>query len=265
MKRFAQLTAALLAVVPLSGVANNEIRFCFEPQDYRPFTIDSEDRVSFGNNGMLTDMIILAAREAGLRPQFITRPWRRCIQYLTNGEVDAIYAVIWKKEREQWAKFPMDGNIPNSNKRIWSVKYPIYTQSDRVIGWDGSKFTDKNLSISAPLGYVAHEKLKSLDTLAPSSYAPEAGFKAVSRLRLDGYVVEESIGDWLVSKLGLTGLISKDPKPFFIADWYVPLSHQWYGLNPKKAEAFWQALEEVRKVSGEKLYEQYRRVKTTTE
>ncbi|WP_028300604.1 substrate-binding periplasmic protein [Oceanospirillum beijerinckii] len=256
----ASLSAVVLLAFSTFGFADEVkvMRFCYENQDYRPYLIKAEDNsIEQGQAGMLTDLVIEASRSIGITPVFVHYPWKRCIALLEAGQVDGIYAAIWLKKRERWGAFPMLDGKPDSRYLLWQVKYNIYSLKNSSLSWDGEQFTGLKTGIAAPLGYVAEEKLEALNVKVAHSYMPSEGMRLVALGRLDGYVVESAIGDHLVLSTQEAQYVRSLDKPFMLADWYLPLSHQWVARNPELSQRFWQALAKVRTELGQHLFQRY--------
>lgn len=235
-----------------------QMTFCYENQNYLPFIRQAEDGlVVEGKNGVLTDLVIQATGKLGVKAEFINKPWKRCIVLLQSGEVDGIFAAIWQPEREKWGVFPKHLEQPDERYKIWQVNYQIYARRDSALDWDGKAFTGIVTGVSAPLGYVAEKKLQQLGVKSRSSYLPADGLNLVAKHRLDGYVLESSIGDYLTRSEGLESDVKPLPIPFFSADWYLPLSHRLAKKYPQAPILFWQALAEAREAHGEALKAAY--------
>ncbi len=253
------LLATLLGL-STSGFASEEkvMRFCYENQDYRPYLIKSEDNsIEKGQAGMLTDLVIEASHSVGVTPKFFHYPWKRCIALLEAGQVDGIYAAIWLKKRDKWGAFPKLNGKPDNRYLLWQVKYNIYSLKGSSLSWDGEYFSGLKTGVAAPLGYVAEEKLEALKVKAAHSYLPSEGIRLVGMGRLDGYVVESAIGDHLVLSTPEAQQVRSLDKPFMLADWYLPLSHQWVAKHPDLSQRFWQALAKARDAQGQRLYQHY--------
>jgi polar amino acid transport system substrate-binding protein len=233
----------------------DRLLFCFESNSLPPYTLNSElasssrkgVKLVLGQHGIMVDLVIKASERIGHQALFITRPWKRCILQLEKGSVDGIFAAIWQPEREQWGDFPKANGQVDPKRRLWTATYPIYTYYQSQLHWDGKQFDQLRTGLSAPLGYVATAKLKQLQAFSHSTFSAPDGLQIVARGRLDGYIVEQRIGDQMVAQLGLDSKVKKLPTPFLTEAWYLPLSHQWTQKHPDKAQAFWRAIADERK------------------
>ncbi len=243
----------------LSPTPTPTLRVCYEDRNNFPFVTKGEQNSTntIGTRGTLADIIINAAQAIELPITFSRLPWKRCIQQLSQGKVDAIFAAIWTPERDALWVFPkVDGAI-NPKLRLWRARYPIFTAKHSTLQWHDGRFTNLKLGVSAPLGYVAHDKLDKLDVLPANNLNVEEGFKLIARERLDGYVVERFIGQHTIQKLRLNQEISTLDEDFMQMDWFVPVSHNWYQQHPQLTQQLWQSISEVREQQGDAIFKHY--------
>ncbi|WP_394147534.1 substrate-binding periplasmic protein [Shewanella atlantica] len=238
---------------------NRAFRVCFEMQNNMPFIhgVPEDGVVVLGEHGVLADLLILTAEELAIELNFSFMPWKRCIQQLSQGKVDGIIAAIWASERDSWGVFPKAGEAVDNEMAIWFVDYLIYTKSGSVLTWDGKSFSGVRHGIAAPLGYIAHQKLSAMGVLHEQSLSLTDGFALLALERLDGYVVEETIGRRVVMDLQLSDKLESLTRPFMRVHWFMPVSHQWYKAYPEFSLSFWSTLSEIRKTQGERLLQHY--------
>ncbi|WP_405119254.1 substrate-binding periplasmic protein [Pseudomonas leptonychotis] len=243
------LPTLLLTLLPTFALAEQALlRICYETEDSMPFWTDAEQ----ANPGLVVELIKSAAQQADLRLELQRQPWKRCILQLQSGQSDGIFAAIWQADRDAWGQFP--GRDPERQQavdrdyRLWQVDYPIITRIDSSLQWNGQQFSGLQFGLSAPLGYVASQRLQALGVQAKDTINlnAEKALKLVALGRLDGYVLEHQIGNTHIRKLDLQNDLTMLPVPFLEADWYLPLSHQFTRQHPQQAQRFWQALRDQR-------------------
>ncbi|QFU24557.1 transporter substrate-binding domain-containing protein [Shewanella eurypsychrophilus] len=257
-----QVQAEILnAQTQLSDKKQSVMRICYEDKNNFPFVTKfdplNHNPNSIGQLGTLADLIIIAAEKINLSVNMVRQPWKRCIQSLKQGQVDAIFAAIWTAERESWGVFPKLNGAIDSDQRLWRAKYPIFTQKDSNLTWSNGHFSGLHLGVSAPLGYIAYDKLNKLGVLPSNNLSAEEGFTLLARGRIDGYVIEQYIGKNIIKKLRLSQQLSSLPEDFMQMDWFMPVSHQWYQQHPELTAKFWQEMSEVRKLQGEAIFNSY--------
>jgi polar amino acid transport system substrate-binding protein len=257
---FSLVALALLAPATALAATPEVLRLCYETEDSKPFWGTVADHRMPGQ-GLLLDLIQSAAKQANLRLELQRQPWKRCILQLQQGQSDGIFAAIWQPERDLWGQFPgrdAQSDAPvQRNYRLWQVDYPIIVRNGGTLEWNGKQFSGTKNGLSAPLGYVANQQLAALGVLAKSTYNAEIALNLIARGRLDGYVLERQIARSHIRNLGLQAQLAFLPKPLLEADWYLPLSHQFYRQHPQVAQRFWQALGEQREARAAELTARY--------
>ncbi|ABC31796.1 ABC-type amino acid transport/signal transduction systems, periplasmic component/domain [Hahella chejuensis KCTC 2396] len=234
------------------------IRICYESDHMPPYSLSDAEALR-DRAGVLPELIDIAAERVGLPYKFYRRPWKRCIRDLEENRLDALFAAIWLKERETWGVYPNLNGELDPNRRLWSAIYPIFVANDSKLQYSNGEFQGLKFGVGAPVGYVAYQKLERMGVLAPSSLTPDVGFELLIRNRLDGYVIDQSIGRTLARNMGLSDAITTLPEPFLISDWYLVISHKFYEERTQDAESLWAALAQTREEMGEYLLEKYMR------
>jgi polar amino acid transport system substrate-binding protein len=262
MVKMPRCFAALTLLLPTAAFASPPmtLRICYEITDSLPF-FAGPTAVDPTGQGLLNDLIMSAAKQAELHIELQRQPWKRCILQLQQGQVDGIFAAIWQPERDSWGQFPgrdAKTNAPlQRTYRLWQVDYPIIRRNGSPLVWDGQQFSGTKNGLSAPLGYVANQRLAALGVLAKPTYNAEIALKMVAADRLDGFVLERQVAQTYIRNLGLQQQLSALPEPLLKADWYLPLSHQFYREHPEIAQRFWQALAEQREARSAELSARY--------
>ncbi|EDQ00818.1 ABC-type amino acid transport/signal transduction system, periplasmic component/domain [Shewanella benthica KT99] len=244
---------------PLMKSEQAIMRICYEDKNNFPFITKESisDSKTLGLHGTLTDLIIASAHTSNLSIQLVRLPWKRCIQHLAQGKIDAIFAAIWTQERETWGVFPkLNGSI-NLDQRLWRARYRVFIHKHSNLKWSNGQFSGLKLGVAAPLGYIAHDKLSKLGTLPANNLTPNEGFTLLVRGRLDGYVIEKYIGQNIINQLKLTDELTTLKEDFMHVNLYMPVSHQWYQQHSELTLKFWQTLAEVREEQGDTIFNSY--------
>lgn len=127
-----QAAALIVAVIPANaGEALRSASFCFN--DWPPYTLTVDGKAS----GLSVDILREAARRAGVLARFIELPWKRCLQLVETGEIDA---VIDAAERPQFIH--------------GSISFTVYTNTFWVRGDDALARVDEAALVERRLGLV---------------------------------------------------------------------------------------------------------------
>lgn len=231
--------------------AAQELRVCAENADYSPY-------INPQGQGILKDLVELAAVKSALTVSYVHRPLKRCLAMVQQGELDAMLAIGWTQTRGESLIYPMDKQRQlRENQRIWLSEFIIFSHKDSLLEWDGAVFKGLKFGIGTPLGYVSEQTLRQVGALSPNSVTLEQGLTLVSLGRLDGYVIEQQIGWQVAKKLGLEAKLKTLPTPLFELPWYVAFSPVYFQSNPEQVSRFWQALEMQREQHFEAIKSRY--------
>ncbi|BFM12723.1 hypothetical protein R50072_28760 [Simiduia litorea] len=241
----------IFLVVVAFATKAQELRVCGEDADYSPYINDQ-------GQGILKDLVELAAVQSGLTVHYAHRPLKRCQLMVHQGELDAMMAIGWTEERGKSLIYPMDDQRQlRESQRIWLSEFVLFTHKDSVIEWDGEAFKGLTFGVGTPLGYVSEQRLKQLKALSPNSVTLEQGLTLVSLERLDGYVTERQIGWQAAKKLGLEAKLKILPTPLLELPWFVAFSPRYFQENPAQVIRFWRALAAERERNVELLKRRY--------
>ncbi|TWX52865.1 transporter substrate-binding domain-containing protein [Colwellia hornerae] len=224
--------------------ASNDLSFCYQLEASPPHIYNNNsnpDTVS----GIIIDLLKATSLEAGINIKLYPTPWKRCIFDVRNGYADGAVGAIWHKEREEWGHFPKtEDGIVDKELSLWTVNYLIFTNRDNPLTWDGLTISGVTTGLSAPLGYLAYDKLKKEKILSPYGYEPSTGFKLVAKNRLNGYIINELVGNIILKKLQLNNLVIPLKIPYMVEDLHLVLSKS---ITHKQSQLIWQSLAKVRK------------------
>ncbi len=269
-----KLFGIFLAVLSLSLEAQAmTFRVCVDEQNTPPLLTSAPPSTDLSSNtasnqnmainkvntasGLLIDLMGYAINDLSLSLEVVRYPWQRCIAKFKSGDMDAIVGLVWQKEYEKWAVFPMQAGHPDDNYRLWNANYSIYVAKDSKIQWDGVNFDGLDKGASAPQGLFIENSLKYLQAFSSKLYIPADGLRLVSLHHLDAYVMETVQGRALIKQHALEGQLKELAIPFADTSWFVPVSSKWAAKNPDLTRQFWQALKQARIEYGPLLMESY--------
>ena len=230
-------------------VAQPLVTICYESKGYPPFSYQQQNQKQ---RGLLVDLVTTAAKQAKIDVNFIRAPWLRCNKLLEQNKVQATFAMIRTEEREQLFAFP-DEQLAASerNRYLWLARYPIFIQRNKAIDFNSYQ---PNFGIGAPLGYVVSQQLADKGWLSPIQYNAEQGLAMVAANKLDGYVVEQSVGQHILKRLQLEQEVSASTWALVEAKWHVVFNQAFYNDNQARVELFWHQLNQLR-ISAESKFE----------
>jgi len=214
---------------------DNTITICSEP-----LQLNSGFNASFGlATKIIRSAITHASEVMGYKAMFVEQPWRRCMLMAKNNTVDGVMASVWKQERSLWMQYPLnEAGQADTQRRAWISYYSVFVAPDSSLAWDGHQFSGIKHGIGSPLGYVLAERLEALGVLNKHVNSAEAGFQLIARGRLDGFVIDRSVGFSHIEAMQLHEKVVPLPIVFSKQNLYIPLSKKFYLADPQRGERF---------------------------
>ncbi|GEM_PF-1602286 len=222
----------------------DRLRICLEVEDYPPYFFKPENEGRYTERtGILLELIDRCAEATGVEVEYLSKPWRRCLADAKDNRVDAIAPVIWSQARQEWGRFPVDeDNRLDPEAALLSVDYPVFTHRDSSLKWDGERFTGIRYGVAAPLGHVAHRRLKHMGVLPASAFTVVDGLTMVSRGFLDGFVAESMSGRFIAKNQGYDNLIVEIEPVFLSTELYLVFSSGYAESRPEVVDQMWKSL-----------------------
>lgn len=239
-------------VLPHSTAQANEqkLRFCYENQELFPHYLKNDAEVPKQNPGAAVEVMqVLDRKLPHTQIEFTRAPWKRCLNDLKLGKVDAVIG-RYTPERAEFATYPrlMNGMVDTSKALSVTASCFIHDVS-LPLKWDGTRLdVEQPQGLIAPMGYSVVEDLKAL-----------------------GFDVYEASNIELAHKLLFSGKFKVSlsdcklkSKPSFIVEnrtpvsrefGYLLFSNKYYWNNSDKAEFIWNTLQTIDK---ESIYDRYK-------
>lgn len=235
-QRFFYLTC-LIACVTAQATT---LKFCYESKELLPH---------YRGEGILTPsekpgaaieiMQKLDEMLSTVHIEFVREPWKRCLNDLKLGKVDALIA-RHSVSREVFAKYPKTSKNELDNERAISSTATCFIHKKNVpLKWDGHDlYVDLPQGISLPRGYSLVEDLKKkgfqiYETVSVKQ-AHELLFKGRVGISLSDCQHKELPTDYVENK-----------KPLVENYGYLVFSQQFYSLYPNLAEDLWNQLMKI--------------------
>src|SRR4051794_41902652 len=87
--------------------AQMKMKFAAEDKDLYPTYLGSGTDTLAEKPGVTVELIRLVAKDIGVEPVFVRAPWRRCMELLKEGEVDAVINGSYSSARAGFAACPV--------------------------------------------------------------------------------------------------------------------------------------------------------------
>ncbi|MBU2863842.1 hypothetical protein KO489_08335 [Reinekea forsetii] len=245
----------VLVLLAASSVHAKDMQFCMANQPAPPFLLGTTT-ISMNESGIVPDLLFIASQNSNVDIHINRRAWKRCIEEVKLGKVDAVAAFVYSDERDNWSAFPKTDGILD-DRYFYQSNYMVFTYPDSGLTWDGEHLLPKTAKVQSIPGYVSDQILQDMGFMPSAPLQPIKAFELVSRGLLDGFVMEALIGQTILNELNLTDKVVTLEAPFTTTNWYAAFSKQAYEERPEDIEAFWTALKAARIEHSKALFDLY--------
>ena len=225
------------------------VTYCYENKPLLPHFLGSGPDVPMQHPGPSVEILQhLEKLTPNVKITFVRFPWKRCLNDLQTGKVDAVIG-SYNKLREQIGRYPKTkkGEIDTDRNFSTTSSCLLYPENDIVR--DGHRLLfEKPMSMSVPSGYgvITDMKRKGFDVYqAPSS--------AKAHELLFSGRVGASLSNCFLENLPV-GFV-QNTTPINQSTGYLLFSHQFYQRNSNLAETLWH---NITLINRQDYYKRYR-------
>ena len=237
-----------------------ELLFVYEDKEVFPGYLGNSDQIDFKNPGMAVEGLKLLENYLPVKISFKRMPWKRCLEAeLKNGTASGCFLASYKKEREDFGRYPTtkDGKVDDSRRWENSV-YVFYKLKSSNVSWDGKSIMNIINSIGAPQGYSIIGDIEKMGYKVDAGEKTINDFQKLINKRIDLTAELEMQGDYVLeTNPEMNNLIEKISIPIVSKPYYLMLSHQFYNKNPKLAEQIWDTIKIIREKEYKNLMKKY--------
>lgn len=237
-----QLLWALLMTWPCTAAAAPPLTLCYEDVAQRPWSMPDGTGLNFE---------LLKAVEKQLGENFIyaAKPWRRCLEELRLGAVDAAIGAADGPERRRYAVYPTrpDGSADPA-RALFEDDVNVFLRVGGQASWDGHRLYIPNRQVAVQSGYmignILRERGFQTRELVKSA---DDGLRLLVSGMFDVAVLQGSEASQLArTDPRFQGRVLQAPEPYMTLDFYLPVNRARYARDPQRITAIWRAIETVR-------------------
>ncbi len=238
-----RLLLAGLAACSVHGAALADARapivLCFERQEVLPWrTLDGQ--------GLNFEMLNEVARRTGVRFDYQSMPWKRCLEQLKANQVDGAFAVSFTRARLGTGAYP-GGHVADASKRMHVERYLMVRRRGSRLDWDGRSFHNlEGGRIGFQLGYSVGDFLRQQQV--PVDEGSQRADELVHKL-LAGRLAGAALGGQDAMRLArgpLGAQLEVLPTPLVEKPYFLVLSRALAAREPQLAARLWKEIEQVR-------------------
>lgn len=231
---------------PLS--ADTLLRVAYENKTQFPYYMGDTQEV-LPKPGAAVELVkMLEERVPGLRVEFSRFPWKRCLEMLRTGRVDAIFNASFNTARLKIGEYPWKDGEVDTSRRLTTISYYLYARPDVSVDWNGSTFGNTDIEIGAPLGYSIVADLERLGVEVVTARSSQQNLQLLAAKRVNAVALQSVTADFLLAQNSeaLDGIVRVEP-PLKTKPYYLMLSRQFKAAHPELSEHIWDAVAELRR------------------
>jgi polar amino acid transport system substrate-binding protein len=218
--------------------ASQVLTLCFERQQVLPWrTLDG--------HGLNFELLEEVGRRTGVKFEYQSMPWKRCLEQLRANQVDGAFAASFNAERAAIGAFP-GGAAPDPAKRMHVDRYLLVRRRGSTIDWDGKAFHHVDGRIGFELGYSVGAFLR--EHKVPVDEGSQKSSELADKL-IAGRLAAAAMGGGDAMRL-IRGPVADRlevlPVPLVEKPYFLVLSHALVRDRPQLAGRLWDAVEQVR-------------------
>lgn len=186
-------------------------------------------------------------------------PWTRAWTMVQKGAADAVLSLSYSPSREdvlcyshEQRAFATTGKTPSD--MLWLAEYVFFVKADRkdAIRFDSlAQIATNGVKIGVNRSYTYSPEFVAAHIPSVEFNCTRDGFRALANNEIDAYPMDRTVGDYELSKMGLSKSITHLPKVIFSKPYLAVFSkHSTYPGVATVRDAFQERLRQMR-ASGE--------------
>ena len=230
---------SLWLLLATCAFAAKPLTICVEEAPQRPWTMPDV-------SGLAIDLLGLVQQQLGEEFGYVVRPWRRCLEELKLGAVDAVVGGAATPERQRYARFPLraDGE-PDSAQAMYTDRFDVYLRAGSGAAWDGRTLTlGARPTVLTQRGYAVVEQLRQQGyTVADIATTASDALRHLAAGVHDVAIVQASEAGYVYRKNSqLHSAVARAGTPYFEAPMYLMVSTAAYERDAGRIDALWREI-----------------------
>ncbi len=236
------------------GIALGLALVCASAAHAAPLTLCTEDVAqvpwsSPDGTGLNLELLRRVEKLTGDNFVFVFKPWKRCVEEVRTGMLDGLIGASDSPARRQFSLPPLlpDGT-PNPDKAMYEDRSSVFIRAGSKASWDGQFFTNVNGPIMTQAGYFVGEILRARGlTVKDTLKTAEDALRMLAAGGADVAVLQgQHPVDLALTDPRFRGKIEVATLPFANFIFYLVINKRTYDANPKRIDAIWTAIHDVR-------------------
>ncbi|RYZ57665.1 MAG: transporter substrate-binding domain-containing protein [Proteobacteria bacterium] len=208
---------------------------CIDDRPWIPYT--NPNLRNPGNMQLVMDSV---ASDLGVTVEVVALPWKRCLESLRSGKIDAMIGGADVPFTRELAVFPKHGNEVDTNRSLGTARIMLVKRSSSDVDWNGKEFINLARPVAVAMG--TQVMINAVESAAAVSdqggKTDDQNLRKLIQNRVDlmaGY--EFDLKD-LIEK-NYPALVTMIPQPLVETHYYLAFSKQFHSRHSQFAEIFW--------------------------
>lgn len=208
---------------------------CVDDRPWFPYT-----NPNLRNPGIMQVLTDSVADDLGVTVEVVALPWKRCLESLRSGKIDAMIGGADLPFTRELAVFPKHGSEADTNRSLGTARIMLVKRSGSDVDWNGKEFINLLKPVAVAMG--TQMMITAVETASGISdqggKTDDQNLRKLIQNRVDlmaGY--EYDLKD-LIEK-SYPGVVTVIPQPLVETHYYLAFSKQFYSRNSQLAEVFW--------------------------
>jgi polar amino acid transport system substrate-binding protein len=200
-------------------------------------------------SGLNIDLLRQVEKLTGDTFILLARPWKRCMEETRNGTSDGMVGAADSPERRQFSLPPLLPNgSPNPDKAMYQDRVDVFIRTGSGASWNGSVLVNPRAVVVAQRGYFVVDLLRQRGQLVHDNVkSADDGLRMLAAGSADvAVLLGHEAADLVQADARFRGKIEVAKAPFITFPFYLMISRRTYQADPKRIEAIWSAIREVR-------------------
>lgn len=238
--------ALVFALIDSASLASDKpiVHACCENEDSYPWLL--KDRP-----GLTIQLLQMVEKQIGSKIEVVALPWKRCMDDIKNGSVDAAFKLSYSAERAaEFGNYPMLGDKPDPSKRLLTDSYNLYRLKGASVEWDGKTIKTSG-KVGAQAGFSVVTQLKALGvSVDDGSRSAEINLEKLVNGRFVALALQTNEADTLIqSNVKYRGVVEKINPVLVEKPYFLIFSKAFTAKNPNHVKEVWDAIGKVRESS----------------
>lgn len=239
------IARSLLVLLFLAGSGNaycaSPLRFCYEDVAQPPWTMPD-------GSGVTLDLLRRVQQRQNENFELLPMPWKRCIEEVRIGTMDAMDASADTPERREFSMVPTlpDGR-GDPSAALMTENFNLYFRIGSGVTWDGQTLVVPHGPVITPRGYYVAALLQQRGfTVSESAKSSEDGLRMLAQGSADAALLQGREAELTCANdPRFRNLVAEARIPYAVLPLYLMVGRKVFDADPKRINRIWNDIRAV--------------------